>query len=82
VYLVALVVESHLLAGNNLIVLGDFNDGLGLDEYEELFGRSGIKTGLGGVEGEPLFDLHACIVLSELIGAVPAMARFCVGSDR
>ena len=32
-------VEDHLDAGEDLIVLGDFNDGPGLDEYERLFGR-------------------------------------------
>ena len=32
-------VDTHLAAGEDLIVLGDFNDGPGLDEYEKLFGR-------------------------------------------
>tara|TARA_B110000285_G_C15017497_1_gene559796 strand:+ start:627 stop:1082 length:456 start_codon:yes stop_codon:yes gene_type:complete len=36
-------VDTHLTAGDDLIVLGDFNDGPGLDEYEKLFGRSGIE---------------------------------------
>ena len=32
-------VEEHLAAADPLIVLGDFNDGPGIDEYEKLFGR-------------------------------------------
>ena len=36
-------VDTHLTAGDDLIVLGDFNDGPGLDEYEKLFGRSGVE---------------------------------------
>ncbi|MCE8469933.1 endonuclease, partial [Rhodovulum sulfidophilum] len=36
-------IETHLDAGEALIVLGDFNDGPGLDEYEKLFGRSGVE---------------------------------------
>ncbi|SDM03826.1 endonuclease/exonuclease/phosphatase family protein [Aliiruegeria lutimaris] len=54
-------VEAHLTAGDSLIVLGDFNDGPGLDEYEKLFGRSGLDIVIG--EGRPreerLFDPHA-----------------------
>ena len=33
-------VAAHLDAGTSLIVLGDLNDGPGLDEFEHLFGRS------------------------------------------
>ncbi|NDR56017.1 endonuclease/exonuclease/phosphatase family protein [Aliiruegeria sabulilitoris] len=54
-------VEGHLAAGDPLIVLGDFNDGPGLDEYEKLFGRSGLDIVIG--DGKPreerLFDPHA-----------------------
>lgn len=69
-------VTQHLDAGENLIVLGDFNDGPGLDEYEKLFGRSGIEIVLGE-EGEArMFDPHARIVLGRKVGAMPATARF------
>lgn len=69
-------VEAHLTAGENVIVLGDFNDGPGLDEYEKLFGRSGVEIVLGEGEGEQLFDPHARMALSQRIGAMPVTARF------
>lgn len=69
-------VEGHLTAGDNLVVMGDFNDGPGLDEYEKLFGRSGIEIVLGEGEAEPLFDPHARLALSQRIGAMPVTARF------
>ena len=31
-------VNQHLKVNEDLIVLGDFNDGPGLDEFEKLFG--------------------------------------------
>jgi hypothetical protein len=69
-------VEQHLAAGDDLIVLGDFNDGPGLDEYEKLFGRSGVEIVLGEGSEERLFDPHAQMVLGRRIGAAPATARF------
>lgn len=69
-------VEQHLAAGDDLIVMGDFNDGPGLDEYEKLFGRSGVEIVLGEGDGEPLFDPHARQVLSGRLAAMPASARF------
>lgn len=74
-------VEAHLAAGDNVIVLGDFNDGPGLDEYEKLFGRSGVEIVLGEGEGEQLFDPHARMALSQRIGAVPVTARFKLPPD-
>jgi hypothetical protein len=69
-------VDDHLDAGESLVVLGDFNDGPGLDEYEKLFGRSGIEIVLG-TEGEArLHDPHAEAVLTRKIGWMPASARF------
>ncbi len=69
-------VDQHLAAGDDLIVLGDFNDGPGLDEYEKLFGRSGVEIVLGEGAQERLFDPHAQMVLSRRFGATPATARF------
>jgi hypothetical protein len=69
-------VEQHLAAGDDLIVLGDFNDGPGLDEYEKLFGRSGVEIVLGENGETRLFDPHAQMVLGRRIGAVPVTARF------
>ncbi len=69
-------VAQHLSAGDDLIVLGDFNDGPGLDEYEKLFGRSGVEIVLGEGSEERLFDPHAQMVLGRRFGAAPATARF------
>ncbi len=35
---------EHLAAGDSLIVLGDFNDGPGIDQYEKVFGKSGVEV--------------------------------------
>ncbi|RYH10662.1 endonuclease/exonuclease/phosphatase family protein [Tropicimonas sp. IMCC6043] len=72
-------IAEHLAAGDPLIVLGDFNDGPGLDEYERLFGRSGLEIVAG--QGEPpegrLFDPHARLVPEVQSSArPPATARF------
>ncbi len=69
-------VEQHLKAGDDLIVLGDFNDGPGLDEYEKLFGRSGVEIVLGEGNGMQLYDPHARMVLGRRVGAQPSTARF------
>ncbi len=71
-------IETHLQAGDPLIVLGDFNDGPGLDEYEKLFGRSGVEVALG-VSGPPelrLTEPHAQMALARPMGAAPTSARF------
>ncbi|MEM1063989.1 MAG: endonuclease/exonuclease/phosphatase family protein [Pseudomonadota bacterium] len=69
-------VEAHLDAGDPLIVLGDFNDGPGLDEYEQLFGRSGVEIVIGEAGAAQLYDPHARRVISRRIAALPATARF------
>lgn len=69
-------IDQHLAAGDDLIVLGDFNDGPGLDEYEKLFGRSGIEIVLGEGTGPAMFDPHARMALGRRIGAMPTTARF------
>ena len=69
-------VDAHLAAGEDLIVLGDFNDGPGLDEYEKLFGRSGVEIVLGEDDALRLFDPHARIALGQRIGAMPSTSRF------
>lgn len=72
-------VRAHLSQSDPLIVLGDLNDGPGLDTYEKLFGRSGVEIVLG--EGEPdpalrLFDPHAHAALSQRLGASHSTSRF------
>lgn len=71
-------VLEHLRAGDSLIVLGDFNDGPGLDEYEKLFGRSGVEIVLGWDEPKEtrLFDQNARLAFGKKIPAMPFSARF------
>ncbi len=71
-------IEAHLKACEPLIVLGDFNDGPGLDEYEKLFGKSGVEVAMGtdGPVDLRLFDPHAQMALSRPLGATPTSARF------
>lgn len=72
-------ITAHLDAGDSLMVMGDLNDGPGLDEYEHLFGRSSVEI----VMGEELFDPHARQALSRSISAAPTSARFELpGGDR
>ena len=71
-------VEAHLKAHDPLIVLGDFNDGPGIDEYEKLFGKSGVEVVMGS-DAPPdlrLTDPNAEMALSRPLGASPTSARF------
>lgn len=69
-------VEYHLERGDSLIVLGDLNDGPGLDEYENLFGRSSVEI-IMGEEGEKcLFDPHAWQAMRSRFGAPASTSRF------
>lgn len=67
---------DHLTAGDDLIVLGDLNDGPGLDVYETLFGRSSVEIILGEASGPCLYDPHAARALERKIAATPTTARF------
>ncbi len=67
--------EEHLAAGDDLIVMGDFNDGPGLDEFEEQFGRSGVEIVLGKGRNA-LYDPHAAMALQRRVGISPTTARF------
>ncbi|MCR9114096.1 MAG: endonuclease/exonuclease/phosphatase family protein [Rhodobacteraceae bacterium] len=77
-------VEEHLSAGDPLIVLGDLNDGPGLDEYEHLFGRSSVEIVMGeGKDGAlSLFDPHARRALTRRIGAMNTTARFYISQEK
>lgn len=76
-------IEAELSAGEALIVAGDLNDGPGLDEYERLFGRSGVEivAGVDGPEGMRLHDPHAMRALQSRIAAQPTTARFFIHSE-
>lgn len=71
--------EEILTRGESLIIAGDFNDGPGLDEYEALFGHSGIEIVMG-LEAPPelrLTERHAAMVLRQRVGMItPTSARF------
>lgn len=69
-------VESHLAAGDDLLVMGDFNDGPGLDEFELLFGYSGVEVvmGVNCTDCDKLFDPHAEMALKSRLQ--PTTARF------
>ncbi|MCB1366758.1 MAG: endonuclease [Rhodobacteraceae bacterium] len=71
-------VEAHLAAGESVIVLGDLNDGPGLDEYETLFGHSGVEVVMGcnGHADRRLYDPHAMAAMSPRAGHRPATSRF------
>lgn len=71
-------VEAHLEKGDSLIVLGDFNDGPGIDEFEKLFGHSGVEIVLGTTPDPAwqLTDPHAAMALQRRVGLAPTTARF------
>jgi len=71
-------VDGHLAAGESLIVMGDFNDGPGLDEYEELFGRSAVEIVLGSDKpmNKQLHDPHAKALMAPRTTAIPTSSRF------
>lgn len=77
-------VDEHLAAGDSIAVMGDFNDGPGLDSYEKLFGRSGVEIVLGQSDAPDmaLFDPHAQKVMSQPFGARPNTSRFFVRREK
>ena len=76
-------IDAHLDAGEALIVLGDLNDGPGLDSYEDLFGRSSVEIVMGQDDpARQLFDPHARQALQRRLGANPTTARFYIEPER
>ncbi len=71
-------VEDHLAAGDSLVLMGDLNDGPGLDEYEALFGRSSVEI----VMGAELFDPQARQLLRPNVQGLPTTARFYNHQDK
>jgi hypothetical protein len=71
-------VDRHLAANDSLIVMGDFNDGPGIDEYEKEFGHSGVEIvlGTGPDPAQKLTDPHAAMALQSKIALQPTTARF------
>ncbi len=78
-------IAAHLETGESLIVLGDLNDGPGLDAYEDLFGRSSVEIVLGQSAsdgGARLHDPHAAEALARRIGGARSTARFYISSEK
>ena len=73
-------IDMHLSADRPVMVMGDLNDGPGLDEFESLFGRSSVEIVLGEGAGA-LFDPHAKQALSRRLGAAPTSARFWIAPE-
>lgn len=77
-------IEAHLTAGDDLIVMGDLNDGPGIDSFEGVFGISGVEIVMGCAEmagcsiSGPmrLHDPHAMEALRRPMGGGPSSARF------
>jgi endonuclease/exonuclease/phosphatase family metal-dependent hydrolase len=65
-------VADHTEAGEHVIVMGDLNDGPGLDEYERLFGKSSVEI----VMGTELSDPHAQGLLKPREIVQPSTSRF------
>ncbi|MGC3936262.1 endonuclease/exonuclease/phosphatase family protein [Roseobacter sp. EG26] len=68
-------IDQHLGRGTALMVMGDLNDGPGLDAFEGLFGRSSVEIVMNGAAGD-LYDPHARQALTHRLGAAPTSARF------
>lgn len=75
-------IDEHLAAGTPLMVMGDLNDGPGLDEFENLFGRSSVEIVLGHAGPDALFDPHARQALSRKLGPMPTTARFWIRPEK
>ncbi|WP_293574833.1 endonuclease/exonuclease/phosphatase family protein [Phaeobacter sp.] len=65
-------VSERLAAGEEVIVLGDLNDGPGLDQYEQLFNRSSVEI----IMDQDLYDPHAQSSLAPRLRGLPSTARF------
>ncbi len=65
-------IADHLEAKDPLVVMGDLNDGPGLDEYEALFGRSSVEI----ILGEEMIEPHARYLLQPNRQGLPTSARF------
>jgi endonuclease/exonuclease/phosphatase family metal-dependent hydrolase len=74
-------IDAHLSQGTSLVVMGDLNDGPGLDEYEHLFRRSSVEIVLGTGDAA-LFDPHARQGLQRRLGAMPTTARFWIRPEK
>ncbi|UWQ30008.1 endonuclease/exonuclease/phosphatase family protein [Leisingera sp. M523] len=65
-------VAEHAAAGEHVVVLGDLNDGPGLDEFEKLFGQSSVEIVMGSLLNDP----HAQSLLRPRTTVLPSTSRF------
>ena len=65
-------VEEHVAAGEHVVVIGDLNDGPGLDEFEKLFGQSSVEIVMGSLLNDP----HAQSLKQPRATALPSTSRF------
>ena len=75
-------IDQLLLEGKSLIVLGDLNDGPGLDDFEDLFGRSSVEIVMGRNGATPLYDPHAALAFTTTGERVPTTARFWIRPEK
>ena len=64
-----------------LMLMGDLNDGPGLDGFEDLFGRSSVEIVMGADTENPLYDPHPARALSHRLGLVPTTSRFWIKGE-
>ena len=74
-------IDGLLAAGQDVIALGDLNDGPGLDEFEELFGKSSLEI-IQGNGDTALFDPHAAQILQSPVSAHLSTARFYIAHQK
>jgi endonuclease/exonuclease/phosphatase family metal-dependent hydrolase len=75
-------IDQILGDGEPLVVLGDLNDGPGLDAFEDLFGRSSVEIVLGAASDKPLHDPHADRALAYRFGLMPTTSRFWIREEK
>lgn len=75
-------VVEHLKSGDSVVVMGDLNDGPGLDEYEKLFGRSGVEIVMGEEGDNCLFDPNARARLHNKTEPGPTTSRFYIPHEK
>lgn len=75
-------VDQILAEDLPLILLGDLNDGPGIDSFEDLFGRSSVEIVMGADTDKPLYDPHAARALAHRFGLVPTTSRFWIKEQR
>lgn len=74
-------IDAGVSEGTPLMLMGDLNDGPGLDVFENLFGRSSVEVVLGAGGLHPLFDPHAARALGQRLGAMPTTSRFWIRDE-